>query len=443
MRQRHFVMILLLLLLELAACSPGHTGNNEIAFLRAGQLWSIDPDGANAFAIVSGGEAVTGYSWSPNHQIVVFRQLDSTFAESNAAKHLPEQAVTGQIADVPSTLNTVGVDGGTPISIALSSPDVRYNTPFWISNGTRLLYRQEGLNSPVSPADVTWWVSQSDQPAGIAAKSLPALFSLPAIDENNQHIVGSSPAGILTTTLTGTDTHYLLHEQLSGHPLAASLERVLWQPGPQQGAILYAVTTALQTTAKDQTIELRLQQRNQQIVSLLSCTCTQFAWSPNGQMILYQTETGFTIFSLHDRSSYTVQAEQESVPYWSPDSRFLLLDGLNTLHLVQPAQHRDQILLHNAQQAGSSKNNGQALPASNALVAPVSTSSWASDSRHFLFVTHQRLSWQGRHLTGGEGLYTATLTENGEIQDQPAFVTGGNITQAGWMYQNPITSFLY
>jgi hypothetical protein len=47
----------------LSACSPGHIGSNEIAFLRDGQLWTIDPDGANLFQVTTGNSQVIGYAW--------------------------------------------------------------------------------------------------------------------------------------------------------------------------------------------------------------------------------------------------------------------------------------------------------------------------------------------------------------------------------------------
>src|SRR5215471_8447771 len=71
--QQHRIILLLLLLLGLASCSPGHLGSNEIAFVRDGHLWTIDPDGANAFEIVAENTPVVGYAWSPTHQVLVYR----------------------------------------------------------------------------------------------------------------------------------------------------------------------------------------------------------------------------------------------------------------------------------------------------------------------------------------------------------------------------------
>src|ERR1051326_2222565 len=124
MRKLCFVLLLLLIVGMLNACSPGHVGTNVIGFVRDGQLWTIDPDGANAFAAVKQDTQVVSYNWSPNHQILAFRALDATFAKTAAARRLARNAITGQVADAPSNENTVGVDGGSPIAIAFSSPDV-------------------------------------------------------------------------------------------------------------------------------------------------------------------------------------------------------------------------------------------------------------------------------------------------------------------------------
>src|SRR5260370_42049470 len=85
-RQRISMLLLLLLAAALASCSPGHLGGTEIAFLRDGHLWTIDPDGANAFEVAADGPPVIGYGWSPDHHILVFRTLDSSLASKHVAR---------------------------------------------------------------------------------------------------------------------------------------------------------------------------------------------------------------------------------------------------------------------------------------------------------------------------------------------------------------------
>src|SRR5579872_6664382 len=105
MKRQRLSLIVLLLTTFLAACSPGHLGSNEIAFVRDGHLWTIDPDGANAFEIVAENTPVVGYAWSPTHQVLVYRSLDADFAKTTAAKSLRSNPSTGMLTDLPSTLN--------------------------------------------------------------------------------------------------------------------------------------------------------------------------------------------------------------------------------------------------------------------------------------------------------------------------------------------------
>ena len=142
MRQRHRgIFLLLICIFPFVACTSGHLGGNVIAFLRDGHLWTIDPNGANAFEVAAQDTAIVGYSWSPSHQILAFRALDADFAKTAAAKHLSSHAITGLIGDVPGSENTIGVDGGSPIPIAFSNTTVGYSNTTWNTNSTRLLYR--------------------------------------------------------------------------------------------------------------------------------------------------------------------------------------------------------------------------------------------------------------------------------------------------------------
>src|SRR5258708_40319182 len=127
MRRQPIIILLLLLLAALVACGPGHLGGNEIAFVRDGHLWTIDPDGTNAFEVVSDGPAVIGYGWSANHQIFAFRTLDSSFANAAAARHITGNPITGLTGDIPRPLNTLGIDGRLPIPITLSELRIQHS----------------------------------------------------------------------------------------------------------------------------------------------------------------------------------------------------------------------------------------------------------------------------------------------------------------------------
>jgi len=443
MKVQRVLLLLLLILTALAACSPGHLGSNVIAFVRAGQLWTIDPDGANAFAIVTEGPPVVGYNWSPNHQIVAFRTLDPDFARTSAAKQLSSNTVTGLVGDVPSTLNTIGVDGGTSINTAFSSPDIRYSNLIWSASGTRLLYRQTALANPRTSNEASWVIAQNDQPGGIAARSLPGTYSIPSFSYNNQKTTGISAAGIFTTSLAGTDLQTLTHGPLPGHPLPAPLERVLWQPAHHDTNILYAVSISKQTAASTDmpTVQLIMQAMNGHTTILTTCACTQFAWSRDGNSIVYSTGASYTVMNVANRTSFSITGEENSVPYWSPDSKFLLLDGMHTLVLAQIAERQYKDLLSDG--STGSEKTFPIVPTASTLLQPVANSIWAADSHHFLFLTHDRLRWQGKTLSSGKGLYTVAIDDHGQIQGAPAVVDTGSDTQAGWTYQDANTSFLY
>lgn len=446
-KQRTIVMfiILPLFLATLASCSPGHSGGNEIAFIRNGQLWTIDPDGANAFAIVGNNPAVLGYGWSPTHQILTFRTIDPTFATTTDGKHLVINPLTGLAGDVPGTLNTVGIDGGVPIPILLSSQDVQYSNAWWNPDGNRLLYR-EAYSGDHNPNTMQWWVAQDDQPEGIARKSLPNSFSIPSLSSNNSMAIGNSYNGVFTTTIAGTNIHYLSHVPLTGHPLPATLERVLWQPAHAHPLFLYAIENTSSSAGSDQplTVQLVMSSLNGQETRITSCRCQQFAWSPDGNSILYSTGSTDTVYNIQKASSFSFATEDGSVPYWSPDSHFLLLDGLHTLSLVNLAsQHQQQMLSDGTPFPGTSTTSPAFELTVNALIQPVSNSVWSADSRHFLFLTRGRLLWQGEALSGGKGLYTISINDNGQLQGSPVSVDTGNDTQAGWTYEDPNTSFVY
>jgi hypothetical protein len=426
-------VLALLCMVALAACTSGNLGSEEIAFVRDGNLWTIDPRGTNAFTVVAQSTPVLGYGLSPDHQIVVFRTLDSAFAHTIAGKSVVNDPITGLAGDAPGTLNTVGIDGGSPIPLITSGSNLTESNAWWSPNGQRLLYR-EGTN----PA--AWWVAQNDQPLGIARKALPDSYSIPSIDSQSSMAIGNSGQGIFTTTLAGTELSFVQRGNLPGHPLPASLERILWQPAHEKPALLYALMPGTQTNGQGQ-FALMLRTAAGETRVLARCDCRQFAWSPDGTMLLYSTNQGYTVLHLQNGSSFQFNTEHGAVPYWSPDSKALLLDGLHTLTLVQVEAQQTQVLLSDG---SAPMMIDEPLAGSTAIVQPVENSLWNADSRRFVLVTRGRVQWQKQRLHSGDGLYMVTLNSQDAPQGVPLLVdNNGHDTQPGWSYTNPNTSFLF
>jgi len=434
------LLLALLSMLALAACTSGNLGSEEIAFVRDGNLWTIDPNGANIFEAEAQSTPVLGYGLSPDHQLFVFRTLDSTFAKTPAGAHLAINPITGLVGDVPSTLNTVGIDGGSPIPIILSSPTLSHSNAWWSPNNNRLLYREGASSTLASPDLVTWVISQNDQPVGIARKFLPNSFSIPSISADSLTAIGNSSQGIFTTTLAGTNFTFVQRGALSGHSLPASMERVLWQPAHQHPSILYAITSNTPINSQI-SFDLILRTANGQTRVLANCACRQFAWSPDGNRVLYSTSQGYTILNIQDGTHVSFETEHEAVPYWSPDSRALLLDGLHTLTLIHVADGHTQVILSDGH---APVMTDEPLPNAAAFLQPLGNSLWNADSQRFVLVTRGRTLWQGQQLSSGNGLYTVSLNEQDEPQGLPTLVDGNvHDTQPGWSYEDPNTSFLF
>jgi hypothetical protein len=253
----------------------------------------------------------------------------------------------------------------------------------------------------------------------------------------------------LTTTLAGTEQHLLSSGALPGHPLPATLERILWRPRHQNQSFVYVMSDGQGQAAAPTTTEQQLiwSTMDGHTTPLATCTCTQFAWSPDGDHILYTTGTDYTLLDIVGKSAFHVSGEDGSVPYWSPDGRFLVLEGQHTLQLISMQDKRAQLLLSDTQQKNAFATIGPSQPvpqaSSDALLQPVPNSIWSPDSRHFLFLTGQRLFWQGQRLSSGKGLYTIAIDDHGHPQAAPMLVDTGNDAQAGWTYQDANTSFLF
>src|SRR5258708_36637181 len=96
------------------------------------------------------------------------------------------------------------------------------------------------------------------------------------------------------------------------------------------------------------------------------------------------------------------------------DSQFLILDSLHKLTLIRIANHQQEVLLSDNVQGATQQQGSGSEVSINTLLQPISNSPWASDSRHFLFLTLGRSSWQGSSLHPSTGLDPFTLDNAGK-----------------------------
>jgi len=158
----------------LSACAV-KPASGEVAFVRNGQLWMVQSDGTGARTI--GGGFVIGYSWSPNHHQLVYRT-------SNSSHPVAAAGVFGA-PDTSGNLTTISVNGGYGIQISPDAPALDRSDAWWNPDGSRLLYRQE---YPGTLSSAEFVVSQSDQPLGIAAKSVDNASAIPVLSPDGASV---------------------------------------------------------------------------------------------------------------------------------------------------------------------------------------------------------------------------------------------------------------
>jgi hypothetical protein len=416
----------------LAACNPGHSGADEIAFLRAGALWTISPDGSNLNQIETGG--FVGVAWSPDHHQIVLRMPHGALT--------PPASPFGQ-GDSISELGVTAIDGGNIIQITPPNSGLLRSDAWWDASGNRLLYREESAGGDGATAEIgtpQWKLSQADQPAGIARKDLPASIVLPAVNHDGRQIATIDASGNVWLGAPGQAPRLLASDALTILPGSFYPARPLWQP--DTGYLLYVVASS----TPDATT-LLLSDTNGHRQSLLTIgKLQQYAWSPDGQHLLLRTASDFRIYSASGVEQLSWDAAAPSLPFWSPDSRFVLLlspDGISLVSLAAraplPLLLRGSIALPPAP--------SDATQAS--ILRPASSSPWKSDSSAFLFLNDGQGLWTiqpdhplAQHSGPGDGLYSSTLDASGSAAHFPTLLDWGEHQSITWSTLDPNCAFL-
>ncbi len=149
----------------------------RIAFLRAGKLWTMNPDGTDAKVVVNDGQ-VLDYDWSPDAHWFVYARLDGSFAS--------------ELYIVPAT-------GPTPADPARNV--TRYatwnNDVSWSSDGKKIAFLSDRRG------DANLHVLNLQKPAAAGVPEKPAASGV-AIDWEDIHLRAQAvvPVSVATTVIS-------------------------------------------------------------------------------------------------------------------------------------------------------------------------------------------------------------------------------------------------
>ena len=413
----------LCLALGLSSCGLTiHPGGSEIAFLRGGTIWVIQPDGSSTRSLTSGD--ITSLAWSPNHHQVIYRMLET-------ATTFPAPTQTRPVPDASAGISVIGIDGGFPLLLTRDDAATLRSDPWWNPDGNRLIYRQE---FGASPDAVSYVVSQSDQPAGIASKPLLGDASLPVISSDGQQVAVLDPGGNLRLGAPGSPGAVIAHSALLTLPLTGRPAHLLWQPG--HSALLYPAAGG------SGGVKLTLISLDGQVRWTLSIPeLLDAAFSPDGSLLLVRTPSEFEVFTVGSSTGLFSWKESDpyALPWWAPDSNRLLVLDQSGITLVDVHGHVAKPLGALTETATPSD-----LAVRNWWV-PAASDPWSADGSQIVFAASRGDTWQGGRAlpvphTGNHGLYVDSISG-----DRPAFprlIDSGNDTLPTWSYPDPSTTFL-
>jgi hypothetical protein len=413
----------LLAVLGLAACAV-HAGDDEIAYLRDGKLWIVNPDGSGAMAIAAGN--VVGFAWSPDHHQMVFRYGAGT---------QPSRSETSA-PDAVGQLGVIGVDGGAVVTITQMLGGLARSDAWWDASGNRLLYREGFVLAPgQEPAAVTYVLSQADQPAGIARRPLPGGGGIPAMAPNGSQVALVDSAGNVRLGAPDASGRVLTAGALLRLPGGDRPARLLWQPGHQ--GLLYATAGGGGTSGV--TLVLTDFAGYTRPVGA-AAALLDYAFAPSGSLLLEQTPAAFEVWQVGGQAERSAafswpEDDPTALAWWSPDSRYVLVRDRAGLWLADVRAHQTRQLMASAEEEA-----GSAAPAS---WHPLTGSPWSADSRRIVFADPGTGSWQGHALPtprgGTGGLYVADVAAGGAA---PRLIDSGHASWPSWSYLDPSASFL-
>ncbi len=413
-----FVVLLAALLTALLAGCAYHPGGDALAFLRDGKLYTIQPDGADVHQIA--GDGIVSYSWSPSRQQLVYHTA-SPFPSNRG------QSPLENTPDLSGNLSIVSVNGGSTLPITPDAASLVRSDAWWNADGNRLFYAERFPTTDGLDSTTEYVVSQADQPVGIASKSVSDAATAPALSADGAQVARINAQGDLLVGAPGTSGKTVANGVLRQLPDTSRVGRVLWRP--RTNDLLYA------TAAGNNAVQLILRSGSGATRPLGSVSAMLDAcFSPDGAWLLVRTTERFTVWDIRSPGSARYEwtnSDQTAIPYWSPDSKRLLVFDAAGATLVDLDRKVTTRLLSYTQSYQARQDMPHWRPAPG--------SPWSPDGASVTFMAATGDSWNGVKLTTA-GLYVSTIGASG-TGDARLIDSEADETPL-WSYLDPSASFL-
>jgi hypothetical protein len=404
--------------LALVAGCAYHPGGDALAFLRDGALYTIQPDGANLHQIANGD--IVSYGWSPSRQQLVYRTA-SPFPSNRG------QSPLENTPDLGGNLSVVSVNGGSTLPITPEAASLVRSDAWWNADGARLLYAERFPTTDGLDSATEYVVSQADQPVGIASKSISDAATSPALAADGAQAAWINAQGDLLLGAPGTSGQKVASGALRQLPDTSRVGRVLWRPHTDD--LLYA------TAAENNAVRLALHEGTGATRPLGTVTgMLDACFSPDGAWLLVRTTERFSVWDVRSSGSARYEwanSDQTAIPYWSPDSKRLLVFDAAGATLVDLEKKMATRTLAYAQPYQARAGAPHWRPATG--------SPWSPDGASIVFMAAAGDSWNGATLMTA-GLFVASVGASGT--GNARLIDSGADEAPLWSYLDPSASFL-